>query len=155
MPNYQYIFTMRDPADPRTIARAGPEALTRQNRLILESAGEGIFGIDREGRLTFVNPAACRLLGRSEAELVHLRGHGFELVDLRRGKTVGGRFVPVGAAHGMKQESRVLAALAPVRTGRTPFTAHASRPRRKKTTKKRTKKKFKKAGVFPPFLHAC
>ncbi len=26
---HQYIFTMRDPADPRTIARAGPEALTR------------------------------------------------------------------------------------------------------------------------------
>jgi PAS domain S-box-containing protein len=33
------------------------------SRLILESAGEGIFGTDADGRLTFVNPAAARMLG--------------------------------------------------------------------------------------------
>lgn len=31
--------------------------------LILESAGEGIYGVDTDGRTTFMNPAAIRLLG--------------------------------------------------------------------------------------------
>lgn len=44
----------------------------RTSRLaqILEAAGEGIFGIDGDGRCTFVNPAACRMLGWSVAEIV-------------------------------------------------------------------------------------
>jgi PAS domain S-box-containing protein len=37
--------------------------LNRRHKLILDSAGEGIYGIDREGRTTFVNPAAARMLG--------------------------------------------------------------------------------------------
>ncbi|MGD9971713.1 MAG: response regulator [Desulfatirhabdiaceae bacterium] len=37
-------------------------------RLVLESAGEGILGVDSEGKITFVNPAACRMLGYSTAE---------------------------------------------------------------------------------------
>ena len=36
-----------------------------RSRLILESSAEGIFGTDIEGRITFVNPAACRMLGFS------------------------------------------------------------------------------------------
>jgi len=47
--------------------------------LLLDSIGEGIFAIDLEGRCTFVNPAALRLLGhrtesvlgRNMHELVH------------------------------------------------------------------------------------
>ena len=39
-------------------------------KLILESAGEGVYGLDTEGRTTFVNPAACRLLGFSADELI-------------------------------------------------------------------------------------
>ena len=34
-----------------------------QTALILEAAGEGIFGLDTEGRITFMNPAAARMLG--------------------------------------------------------------------------------------------
>jgi PAS domain S-box-containing protein len=36
-----------------------------QTALILEAAGEGIFGLDLEGRVTFMNPAAARMLGVS------------------------------------------------------------------------------------------
>jgi len=36
-----------------------------QTALILEAAGEGIFGLDTEGRVTFMNPAAARMLGVS------------------------------------------------------------------------------------------
>ena len=33
------------------------------NRLLLESLGEGVFGVDRAGRFTFLNPEALRLFG--------------------------------------------------------------------------------------------
>ncbi|MFT5366961.1 MAG: two-component system sensor histidine kinase/response regulator [Candidatus Latescibacterota bacterium] len=39
-------------------------------RLILESSGEGLFGLDAEGRATFVNPVACDLLGYNPEELL-------------------------------------------------------------------------------------
>ncbi|MDD5297939.1 MAG: PAS domain S-box protein [Rhodocyclaceae bacterium] len=38
--------------------------------LILDAAGEGIYGLDLEGRATFVNPAAAAMLGRTVAEIV-------------------------------------------------------------------------------------
>ena len=40
-----------------------------QNRLILESAAEGIFGVDHDGLVTFVNPAAAAMLGYRPGEL--------------------------------------------------------------------------------------
>jgi polar amino acid transport system substrate-binding protein len=39
-------------------------------RLLLDSAGEGIFGVDVEGKLAFVNPAASRFLGYEPDELI-------------------------------------------------------------------------------------
>ncbi|MDX2506611.1 MAG: sigma 54-interacting transcriptional regulator [Gammaproteobacteria bacterium] len=41
-----------------------------QNNLILESAGEGIYGIDSDGITTFLNPAAAKILGWKVAELL-------------------------------------------------------------------------------------
>ncbi len=45
-------------------------AAEEQTRLILESAGEGIYGLDLEGKTTFVNPAAAKMLGYGADELV-------------------------------------------------------------------------------------
>jgi PAS domain S-box-containing protein len=42
---------------------------TRQRELILESVGDGIYGIDLEGRLTFMNQAAARMLGYTPEQL--------------------------------------------------------------------------------------
>jgi PAS domain S-box-containing protein len=47
---------------------ASLETLSRQHRLVLASVGEGIVGLDREGRVTFSNQAAERLLGYDAAE---------------------------------------------------------------------------------------
>ena len=46
-----------------------------RSRLILESSAEGIFGTDIEGRITFVNPAACRMLGFTAEELIGQPSH--------------------------------------------------------------------------------
>ena len=46
-----------------------------RTRLILESSAEGIFGTDTEGRIMFVNPAACRMLGFSAEELIGKPSH--------------------------------------------------------------------------------
>jgi PAS domain S-box-containing protein len=42
---------------------------TRQRELILESVGEGIYGIDLEGRLTFINQAGAQALGYAPDQL--------------------------------------------------------------------------------------
>jgi len=46
-----------------------------RSRLILESSAEGIFGTDTEGGITFVNPAACRMLGFTAEELIGQPSH--------------------------------------------------------------------------------
>jgi PAS domain S-box-containing protein len=42
----------------------------QQNRQILESAGEGIYGLDMNGNTTFVNPAAEQMMGYSAEEMI-------------------------------------------------------------------------------------
>jgi diguanylate cyclase (GGDEF)-like protein/PAS domain S-box-containing protein len=44
-------------------------AVKRQNELVLNSAGEGIYGVDLDGRAMFVNPAAARMLGWTPEEM--------------------------------------------------------------------------------------
>ena len=44
--------------------------IERENQLILRAAGEGIYGVNAEGKTTFVNPAAERMLGWRADELV-------------------------------------------------------------------------------------
>ncbi len=46
-----------------------------RSHLLLHSAGEGIFGVDVMGQVTFVNPAALRLLGFAAEELLGQRVH--------------------------------------------------------------------------------
>ncbi|HET7480427.1 MAG TPA: PAS domain S-box protein [Rubrobacteraceae bacterium] len=51
------------------------QRLSRQNELILKSAGEGIYGLDPRERMTFVNPTASRMLGYEPDELVGHHQH--------------------------------------------------------------------------------
>lgn len=45
------------------------------NRLLLASVGDGIYGVDREGLVTFVNPAASATLGYRADELIGRLAH--------------------------------------------------------------------------------
>lgn len=60
-------------ANDITVRKQTEEAIERlrhQNELILNSAGEGIYGLDLQGKTTFVNPAAARILGWEIKELI-------------------------------------------------------------------------------------
>jgi PAS domain S-box-containing protein len=62
------ITEMRDAADHL--------AHTKQRlEKVLTSAGEGIIGADREGRITFVNNAACSMLGWEEKDFIGREAH--------------------------------------------------------------------------------
>jgi PAS domain S-box-containing protein len=50
-------------------------ALTHQSNSILESIGDGIYGIDLDGTLTVVNPAALQMLGYRRSELLGKNMH--------------------------------------------------------------------------------
>jgi len=51
-------------------------AAEERARLLLESSSEGIFGLDREGRVSFINPAALRMLGYNAEALTGKNPHG-------------------------------------------------------------------------------
>src|SRR4030067_1744438 len=51
------------------------EGIYHQNELILNAAGEGIFGLDIQGKHKFVNPAAAQMLGYTVDELIGRHSH--------------------------------------------------------------------------------
>jgi two-component system cell cycle sensor histidine kinase/response regulator CckA len=70
-----------------------------RSQLILDSAGEGIYGMDCDGRATFVNPAAAQMLGYRVEELV-----GKKINHLIRGPST-----PGAANHGSGASSKEFA----------------------------------------------
>ena len=58
--------------------------------LLLESTGEGIFGIDLDGNCTFINRAGARLLGWEPAEVL-----GCNMHELTHHSHPDGRHYPV------------------------------------------------------------
>ena len=51
------------------------DKLKKRNELILNSAGEGIYGLDSKGNTTFVNPAAAKMIGWDPEELIGKSQH--------------------------------------------------------------------------------
>jgi len=49
--------------------------LAMRNTLLLKSAGEGIYGLDLEGKTIFVNPAGAEMLGYTSEELIGVPMH--------------------------------------------------------------------------------
>lgn len=54
----------------RKMAQQALAKFQRRAQLILKSAGDGILGLNVEGRCIFSNPAAARILGYTEEELI-------------------------------------------------------------------------------------
>ena len=49
--------------------------LGRQNEVLLSSVGDGIYGVDHEGRVSFVNPSGAKILGYQSDQLLGLNAH--------------------------------------------------------------------------------
>lgn len=78
--NYDKLVEQRRITEANSLHRAGLERwnsiesvfskFERQNQLILNAVGEGIYGVDTEGNTTFVSPAAERFLGWKADDLI-------------------------------------------------------------------------------------
>jgi diguanylate cyclase (GGDEF)-like protein/PAS domain S-box-containing protein len=62
------VWSFRDISE-RIQAETDLERLRLQHEMILNSAGEGVFGLDLDGNVTFINPAALTLSGYEKNEL--------------------------------------------------------------------------------------
>ena len=71
----RFLVVVVDDLEERKALEANLERERRGRELILEVAGEGILGLDREGRHTFINPAAAQLLGYDVEELIGKPSH--------------------------------------------------------------------------------
>ena len=74
-----YIVTLNEDVTERRQAEAERVRVSKQMQLLLDSTGQGVYGLDLEGKCTFVNRATCEMvgyraeevLGRNMHELVH------------------------------------------------------------------------------------
>ena len=64
-----------DDITERKQAEAEVLRLSQWNELLLNSAGEGIYGVDQDGVFTFINPAALAILGFGKEEVLGKNAH--------------------------------------------------------------------------------
>ena len=71
------IFMEREAALNKELEQRMSEVSFSEDRTkqILETLSEGLYGIDDEGRITFANPSACRMLGYEQDELIGKDSH--------------------------------------------------------------------------------
>ena len=69
-----FVGIIRDITE-RKEAEATFEQLHRRTDMILNAVGEGVYGMDRDGIITFLNPAAAAMLGYQVNELLGQHGH--------------------------------------------------------------------------------
>lgn len=65
------------------------EVASARTKLILDSSGEGIYGLDPDGKVTFMNPSAVRMLGLDPAHVV-----GESVRQIVRHTSADGRVFP-------------------------------------------------------------
>ena len=87
----------------RGAIRQGEES----RRLLLHTIADGIFGVDAAGRLTFVNPAALRMLGFSLEEMLGQGVHALIHHSRGDGSSYPVEECPMYASFAMAAENRV------------------------------------------------
>ncbi len=68
------VMTLRDMTEHK-LTQEGLARAKRDNELILEAAGEGIYGVNTDGCITFINPTAAQMLGYEADKLIGSRQH--------------------------------------------------------------------------------
>ena len=65
-----HFVAVKEDITERKAAEEALRASEEKSRLLLESVAEGIFGVDLDGKVAFINPAANRMLGYGPDELI-------------------------------------------------------------------------------------
>lgn len=92
------VASIRDVTE-RKKAEEALAAAEEQNRLVLESVGEGILGVDTHGKVTFINPSAEKLLGFNAKEMIGQSIHERTQHTLLDGTPYEKRNSPIYAAY--------------------------------------------------------
>jgi PAS domain S-box-containing protein len=79
------------------------KGLLERNQSILDTVGEGIYGLNAEGQITFINPAALSMLGWSQDELTGTDTHALIHHTKRDGTPNPRESCPV---HGAMREAK-------------------------------------------------
>lgn len=74
-PGFGEVVIITDNITERKKAEMERAKYQHQLELLLETAGEGIFGVNSDGNITFVNKAAAGLIGFSRDELIGRSSH--------------------------------------------------------------------------------
>jgi two-component system sensor histidine kinase/response regulator len=83
------------------------KASEERNRLILDSTAEGIYGVDPEGRITFINPAVTEMLYFSTEELIGSSSHALIHHHRADGTVYPREECPIFAAYTHGKVSRI------------------------------------------------
>ena len=70
-----YILNLSEDITERKRAEEARNRATQQMQLILESTGQGIYGIDLQGNCAFINRATCEMIGYAPQELLGRNMH--------------------------------------------------------------------------------
>ncbi len=98
---------MRQQAAELQAQQESIRAAEERTRLLLDSAAEGIFGVDVEGLITFVNPAACRMLDYPAEELIGRPSHALLHHHRPDGSEYPQEQCPMFAAYTRGEASRI------------------------------------------------
>ncbi len=71
----QYVVALTEDITERKRVQEERNRLAKQMEMLLESTGQGIYGIDLQGNCTFINRAACELIGYRPEEVSGRRMH--------------------------------------------------------------------------------
>ncbi|HXJ92728.1 MAG TPA: response regulator [Terriglobia bacterium] len=71
----QYVVALTEDITERRRAEEERTRVTRQMRLLMDSTGEGIYGIDLQGNCTFVNRATAEMIGYRPEEVLGRNMH--------------------------------------------------------------------------------
>lgn len=98
---------LRQELNERRQAEMEVKKLSRYNQLLLTSAGEGIVGLDLDGKITFANPAGAAMLGWSPDEIKGSRLHTLAHLAPSVGSQNSERECPILATLSDGQKRRV------------------------------------------------
>jgi len=64
-----YVLTLNEDVTERRLAEAERVRVTKQMQLLLDSTGQGVYGLDLDGKCTFINKAMSEMIGYQPEEV--------------------------------------------------------------------------------------